>query len=240
MRKLILSLAMIAATTTTASYGFGLPKIPGVPAALGGGGSSAVSGDSVEKFITIGQESAALINSARVNLALALSTKEDRAKIAQQQAQIKAGLDAKDQKAKDQQKEFQSSLDATLKANIESGAAEKQLSTMSQEQLKLVLGSVLQLGYGIILQKEQIPAGQNMISAISSNPMLATKLPAIKDVLSTMTGNIAGAGGYLLKLPTLLKSANIAVTLPTDSSSKPAQVSTEDMMALLNEPAPNK
>lgn len=231
MRKSLLPLALLATTAMSSAHaGFGLPKLPGLPSVPGlTSSSSSFSADSVEQFIAVGQDSATLINTARYNLAMALSTKEMRAQLAQQQAQIKAGLDAKDQKAQDQNKTFQASLDAELKAKLESDAARQQLASLTADQLKLVADSAVQLGYGILLQKEQITTGQNMISAISGNPMLVTKLPAIKNAVGTMTSNISGAGSYVFKLPALLKSANISITLPTDTSSKPTALAASNI-----------
>lgn len=222
MRTLMISLALVAATATTASYGFGLPKIPGVGS--GASSSSSVSGDSVDKFLAIGLESSAKINQARDTLTVAFTKKEDRAKLQQQMAEMKKGLAVQDKKAIEDYQAFQKSNDALINTSLANGDAQKRLSEMSTDQLEKVGKSILLLAHGILIQKEQIPAGQEMISAISSNPMLATKLPAIKDAVSTMVGNVKDAGGYLIKLPGLMKTANINITLPTDTSTKPADV----------------
>lgn len=234
MRRLVIPLTLLAVTLTNNAYSFGLPKIPSLGTGSSSSSDSQVSGDSVDKFIVVGAESSKMIDDARFNLALALSAKDERNKLKQQQEQIKKGLDAKDQKAIDDNKAFQASLDAQLKADLESDKAQQQMSSLSTDQLKFVAGSVVQLAYGVLLQKEQIPLGQNMITAISANPLLLAKAPAIKNSISTMTSNVVGAGSYMMKLPTLLKSANISVTLPTDSSSKPQIVSASEGSAVFN------
>ena len=222
MRKTMIPLALMAAIVTTSSYGFGIPKVPGLGGGASASGGSSVTGDAVDKFVSLGTDSSAKINQARDTLAIAFTKKEDRAKLFQQLDQMKKGLADKDnKKAKDDYAKFQQSNDAVINTNLANGEAEKRLSEMGTDQVEKVGKSVLLLAHGILIQKEQIPAGQDMITAISSNPMLATKLPAVKDTVMTMTDNVKTAGAYLIKLPGLLKTAKVNITLPTDSSSKP-------------------
>ena len=234
MRKILIVLSLMSATAATTSYGFGLPKIPGVGGGASASSGSSVSGDAVDKFIAVGAESTAAINEANKVLAFALTKKEDKAKLAQQIQEMDKGLASKDEKERKAAQAVQASLAATIAEQLSSGEAEQRLSELSIDQLEKVGKSVLYLGYGILVQKEQLPAGQNMITAISSNPMLATKLPAVKNTVTDMASNIKNVGGYLFKLPTLLKTAKVNITLPTDTSTKPEGIKLDDFMSSTN------
>ncbi len=222
MRKSILATGVALVIASSVSWGFGLPKIPGVSAATSGD-SGGVTADSVEQFVVAGQVSNLAINEARVMLAAALSTKEERAKLMSQREQINKGLDAKDKKAAEESKAFAESLDAQLKAGLADQSKVDSLKSLSADQKKAVGNSVLSLGYGIMLQKDQITAGQNMITQMSSNPMLATKLPSIKNTVTTMAANLSGTAGYITNLPKLLSAVNVKAKMPTSKDDKPAE-----------------
>lgn len=229
MRKLFISLVAIASVTAaTVSYGFGLPKNPADSGNSANSAGSSVNAEAIDKFIALGAESSAQINGANELLLIALTKKEDQAKLKQQLSEMKAGLADKDskkaQEAKEQYAKFKESSQAEISAKIASGEAEKQMKEMSEEQLKKVSKSVMLLAYGLLIQREQLPAGQNMINAIGSNPMLLKKLPAVKDAVVDMGINVKNVAVYVVKLPTILKTANVTVTLPTDTSSKPEMV----------------
>lgn len=224
-RKLVISSAVSLALMSGLSHGFGLPKVPKVPGLpVASGSGDAVNADAVDAFIATGAASNKLISDSRVILATALSTKEERAKIKSQQAQLKQGLDAKDKKAIQAAKEFNASLDAQLQAKAGDEAAVATLKNLTAEQSKLVLDSMMNLAYGVMLQQQQVTAGQSLVSAVSANPMLVTKLPAIKDTVTTMTGNISGTVGYLAKFPALLKGMEVSVMLPKSVDEKPQQL----------------
>lgn len=230
--RLVISSGIALAMLSGVSHGFGLPKmpsVPGLPAAAGGGSGAAVNGDAVDSFLAIGAESNRLISDSRVILATALATKEERAKIISQQEQLKKGLDAKDKKAIQDSKDFSASLDAQLQAKAGDEAAVANLKNLTAEQSKKVIDSMRNLAYGVMLQQQQVTAGQNLVSAVTANPMLAVKLPAIKDTISTMSGNISGTVGYLTKFPSLLKGMGVSAVLPKSVDEKPEAVSADSL-----------
>lgn len=226
LRKLVTATAVALSLASGASWGFGLPKVPGVaaPAAADSGG---VSADAVEQFIVTGQASNALISDARALLAIALSTKDERAQLKSQREQLQKGLDAKDKKAVEDMKALNASMDAKIAAATNDQKALDNLKALSAEQKKAVANSALNLAYGILLQKEQVTAGQNMVTQISSNPRLATKLPAIKDTVATMTANLSGTGSYLANFPKLFGALGVSVKMPTSKDDKPADMTAQ-------------
>lgn len=227
MKQGILVFTMIVATSsagTSYGFGFGVPSLPGVGAVTGAGGGG-LSGGSVDQFIAASKASNTLINKSRVNLALALSTQEERAKIKDQQAQIQKGLDSNDKTAVEQNREFMTSLDATIKQKANDDQATQQLKSLTADQSQAVAKSLANLGLGLLMQKDQITAGKSMITGISSNPTLISKLPDVKDAVSTMGDNISGTAGYIGTLPKLFQSAGIKVAMPTDTTSTPVEVS---------------
>lgn len=227
LRRFVILSGLALAVLSGISHGFGLPKVPGLPAAASGG----VSADAVDAFLVIGAESNKLIGDSRLILATALATKDERAKIMSQQEQLKKGLDAKDKKVADELKAFNASLDAQILASASNEQAQASLKNLTAEQNKLVVGSMKNLAYGILLQQQQVTAGQNMVSAVSANPMLATKLPAIKDTITSMTSNISGTVGYLAKFPQLFKAMGASAVLPKTVDEKPEAVSAEALSA---------
>lgn len=238
LRNLVITSGITLAMMSGISHGFGLPKIPavpGIPAAAGGGSGSAVNGDAIDAFLSIGAESNKRISDSRIILASALATKEERAKIISQQAQLKKGLDAKDKKAAEQLKEFNASLDAQLQAKAGDDQALAGLKSLTAEQGKLVVGSMMNLAHGILLQQQQVTAGQSLVSAVSANPMLVTKLPAIKDTITSMAGNISGTVGYMTKFPALFKAMGVSAVLPKSVDEKPEAVSADALADIFAE-----
>lgn len=226
LRKLALASGIAALLAAGTSYGFGIPKVPGVPAAPAApGAGGGVTADAVDQFIVTGQQSSNLINNARTILVAALSTKEERAKLLSQTNQLKQGLDAKDKKAIEENKNLQTTNDAQLAAKLKDQAAIDNLKNMSAAQRKLVVDSAMNLAYGVVLQKDQVTVGQNMVSQVASNPMLAAKLPAIKDTVATMAANLGGTGKYLMDFPKLFAALGASVKLPTSADQKPEPVS---------------
>lgn len=230
LRPLVLATAVALATSASVSFGFGLPTVPKAPAAADNG---SVSADAVDQFIVTGAASSALINDARVLLAAALSTKEERAQLMSQREQLKKGLDAKDKKAQDELKASNQSLDAKLAATTADEKAMESLKSLSAEQKKAVANSAINLAYGILLQKEQVAAGQAMISQIGANPRLASKLPAIKDTVTTMTTNLSGTAGYVVNFPKLFAALGVSPKMPASKDDKPAEApaSVEELFA---------
>lgn len=224
LRKFVIATGVALSLTAGASYGFGLPKIPGAPSLPGAGGGSAISGDAVEQFVQAGQQTSELISNARGILTLALSTKEERALLLSQTEQLKQGLAAKDKKAIEDSKAMQSTLDAQLQAKLSDQAALDRLKSLSAEQRKLVVGSALNLAYGVLMQKDQIAVGQNMITQVTSNPTLVAKLPAIKDTVATMVSNLGGTAKYITEFPKLFGALGVTVKAPTSVDEKPEPV----------------
>lgn len=234
LRKTVIATGVALVMASGVSWGFGLPKVPGLPAAAAGGAQSGgLTADSIDQFIAAGVASNAAMSDARTMLATALATKEERAKLVSQREQLKKGLDAKDKKAAEEAKAFTESLDAQLKSGFADQAKLDTLKSLSADQKAAVVSSALNLAYSVILQKEQVAAGQGMISQISANPMLATKLPAIKDTVATMASNLSGTAGYLANLPKLFTTLGVQAKLPTTKDEKPAEASA-DVAKLFN------
>jgi hypothetical protein len=221
LRKSVLATGVALVLCSGVSWGFGLPKMPGVPAAPAAD-NGGVTADAVDQFIVAGQASNAAIGAAREMLAAALSTKEERAKLISQREQLQKGLDAKDKKAQEEARAIIASQDAKLKTDLADQQKLDSLKSLSADQRKAVANSALNLGYSILLQKEQVAVGQGMISQIASNPRLATKLPAIKDTVAAMASNLSGTAGYLTSVPKLFSALGVQAKLPTSKDEKPA------------------
>lgn len=216
-----LLVAAVAVMPVTVSA-FGLPKVPGVPGAGGGGGGASAA--DVDAFLAQGEAATALFVKAQIGIVSALKTKEERAKMMSEYEVIKKGIDAKDKKAFDDQKNFSKTLDAELNAKAGDVAAQENLKNLSAEQKVAVAKSMGNLGLAVLMQKKQIETGTALVGGVSSNPMLAAKALALKDAVGTLGNNVKMGGSYLGKLPGLFKTAGISVTLPTDASGKAEDV----------------
>ncbi len=199
---------------------FGLPAKP----SMGGGSTSGASAADVDAFLVSGKISSELINKSRDLLVMAISTKEERAKLQASSDQIKKGLETGDKKAVEESKARQKSNDAVLNELANNKAAQETLKNLSSAQKEAVGDAMVNLGLGLLMQTAQVKVGENILKTASSNFALASKLPALKDGVSDMLSNIATLGVLVTKLPPLLKTADIKVKMPTDKSDKPVEV----------------
>lgn len=220
-KKIALVGVLVLVASAPVCYGFGLPSIPGMGSAGAGGGGGA----DVDGFLAQGAASTKLISSAKLNLAIALSSKEEGDKLAATRDQVKTGLAAKDSKATDLAKQLDQQTDAALQASEADSAAQERLKSLSSAQKENAAKSLFNLGLGVYMQKAQIVTGQNIIKSGAGNMSIAPKLPAVKDAVSDMASNIKTGGEYMAKLPSLFKSAGIVPVLPTDASSQPKDAS---------------
>lgn len=224
-KKLALSsLITVAALSASVGHAFGLsvPKLP-----IGGASSGGAGAADVDTFLKQGAESNELFTRARTQLAYALASKEDKDKLAEANKQAKTALAAKDAKATDAQKNLDDEAASILK-NTSEADAQANLKNLDAAQKSNATKSLGNMALAILQQKEQLTTGQNLLKSASGNMALVSKLPAMKDSVSIMTSNLAAGGDYMTRLPGLFKSAGIMPVLPTDTSSKPQEVSDSD------------
>ena len=138
------------------------------------------------------------------------------------QAEINQGLKSDDkkvaEKAKDDQKAFDESNQATLMKSKGNKDAEENLKNLSADQKKAVSGSFLNLGIAVLAQTAQLKTGQTILQSATGNMALVSRLPDLKSAIFDIGSNVKSGGEFLTVLPGLFKSAKISVTQPTESS----------------------
>lgn len=66
-----------------------------------------------------------------------------------------------------------------------------------------------------------MPEGQNLVSSMKSNPMMATKVGSVLDAVNKIGGIASGGAKVVSALPPVFSAAKIDVKLPTSSSAEP-------------------
>lgn len=182
--------------------------------------SSASAGD-VDGFLKTAEEADGLIRKSADTLFKAVATKgeldahADKVKAANQVADTKE-KEAALKKASDDQQAQLAKVDFAAKS-------EDAKKTMDAKQKAQVGAAIYNFMLGMLKDKELLEKGQGIISSISGNPMAMTKLSSVKDVMSSVSGqmgNISTIASGIQKLSSVVKLE----ALPTKTSDQPKPV----------------
>lgn len=216
---LIVAACVFSSTAAHAQLG-GLGKLAGV----GGGDSSAASGDiaaDVNSFLTKSTTLSAMTARSVAAINAAFSSDEQIAAKRASLAEIEKVTDPKEKGAK--LAALYESEAAEAKRRYDSGEMAKQIGGLDEAKKKQIGAALLNFGIGALQAVDLTKVGQNMMQKASGNPMNVTKLVPVKDALPLL-GKVAGdAGGLIAGVIKLAKGANIAVPAVTVSST-PAEV----------------
>lgn len=193
--------------------------------ALTGGSSGGASSGNVEKdiesFLQTADEAHALTSKSVKVLGDALLTKEE----------MKASEDALEAANKIQDDKEREAAKAKVEEELQAKLAKVNYETKAKEMAKLndkkknaqVGASMYNFVLGLLKDKELAGKGSGLVSSASSNPMMATKLIKVKDVVASISGQMSNMGQIasgLQKLSSTIKS----VPVPTSSSAAPVSV----------------
>lgn len=217
MKKITVALCVVMSVSSTISWAFGLPKIPGALGALTGSAAQPVD---VEGFMNKASETNFMFQQSALLLTTFLGDKSKVAALDTELKAIQAIADPKERNAKMKQLAADNkAVSDEVFANKEK--AQEELSKLQGEQRERVIAAAFNFALGVIQAKELVPAGQSALASIQSNPMQAAKLLGIKNTISDLTGIVGNSTLALTTVPSLFKAANIDAPLPASSTDKP-------------------
>ena len=205
MNKKFLAIAMAAglATAVPAHAQFG-----GLASALGGGSTSksSVSAGDVDAFLKTAGDAQGLMKTSADKLFEAVASKDQIQKVQDEQRAAESITDPKEKEAKLKQVEAEKQ---TILSQANYTAKAEEMKKGLDEKKKAQIGaSIWNFTLAMLKNKQLAEQGSGLVSSIGSNPMLVTKLGAVKDVVSSIggqMGNVTKIASGLQKLATVVK-----------------------------------
>ena len=203
-------LALIASSAAMAQFAGLLPdKTSGVKAA------------DVDTFLQSAKQATALVRTSASNLALAVASKEDRAKI---QALIDANQKAESAQEKESTgKELQTTATAVLQKTDFEKSEEVKAASKDDTRKKAIAASGYNLALGLLKDKVVADQGKGLVSKVGSDVTLASKVGGIKDAVGTAGDQMSGLGSVSANLPKLFAKVGVDAKLPTSADEAPKE-----------------
>lgn len=219
--SLMFAVTMSAAffSITPQAQAFGLGNLTAV--LPGSGTSSAVSSGDVDAFIKTAKEAELMIDSAANYIFKAVANKEEISKYEEALKVANSLSDPKEKEAKLNQ--IDADRDTYLQKSLASKETEAKVKGMNGDQLKHFGNAGFTFMLGLLKDRQLADGSASLISGVTANPMLVSKLVVLKDTASSITSQVKSAtkiGEGLLKLA---KVGNINI-MPTSASEKPKEV----------------
>lgn len=218
MCAVTMSAAIFAVTPQVQAFGLG-----NLTAALPGSSTSnAVSSGDVDVFIKTAKEAELMIDTAANYIFKAVANKEEISKYEEALKVANSLSDPKEKEAKLNQIEVD--RDTYLQKSLASKETEAKVKSMSGDQLKHFGNAGFTFMLGLLKDRQLAEGSTNLISGVSANPMLVSKLVVLKDTATSITSQVKSAGKIGEGLLKLAKVGNINI-MPTSASEKPKEVS---------------
>jgi len=219
IQHIVLAAALAAATVAAPqawAIDFGLPKLGKTNSA----GSGNVEAD-IKAFLQTADEARTLTGQSAFSLGQALLTKTEMEAAAAALAAANAITDPKEKEVA--KAKVMTDVQAQL-AKVDFDAAAKELAKANDKKKNALIGnSMFNFVLGLLKDKELASRGSALASSVASNPMLLSKAGEVKDVLSSLSGQMGDMGKIatgLQKMATTIKS----VPLPTSASAAPVAI----------------
>lgn len=216
----------VAVAIFAASFAIVIPahaQFGGLLGAVTGGGSdkaAAPAGD-VDAFLATAAEAHTLMQSSADKLFEAVATKDEIKRLLDEKKAAETIADPSEREAR--LKKVEDDKLATL-AKVDYAAKAKEMETGLDQKHKDQIGaSVWNFMLAMLKDKQLADQGMDLVSSIGSNPMLFTKLGAVKGVISSIASqaaNVAKIGAGLQKLATVAKVDTQQIKI----SSKPKEI----------------
>jgi hypothetical protein len=217
-----LLIGVAAVNLTPAASAFGLSDLKAAVPGVGGSSGTSVSGGDIDAFIKTAQDANQMIDSASQYIFKAVGDQKD---IAEQEAKRDAANNIADPKEKAAAIQKLDDDQATmLQKTLASKDAQAKIDAMNKEQLTSFGNAAFTFMLGVLKDKQLASGSTALVSGVASNPMLISRLPALKDVaasVSTQAVNSAKIGEGLIQFA---KAGKIAA-LPTSASETPKEIS---------------
>jgi len=203
-------LAALVANTAVYAQFSGMMKKPG--------GSQASSGMSLSQWIDTANQAKSLLDTSS---GLLLEAVADKAKLDEINALKKAAAEAKDDKArKELEVKIQAETNAALAAADWDQAASNLAAEQDEKKIKNVGASAYNFVLGVLKDKALLDTANSVIDAAKSNPMNLKDVGRVREVVSSVSGQMSSLTTISSNLPKLAKVAK--VELPK-SEAEPAQ-----------------
>lgn len=210
----VAGLATFGVNPAYAQFG-GLMKKPG------GDSGQTASAMSIADWIKLANDAKALLDTSSSSLLSAVATKEQLDKINDLK---KAASEAKDDKAK---KELQLKIEAETNAALKAVDYDQAAANLSKEKNAQKVASVGNAAYnfvlGVLKDKELLDTANAVMDSAKSNPMALKDVGKVKDIVSSISGQMSAMTAITTNLPKLAKVAKIE--MPKSSSEAPKESS---------------
>jgi len=204
--KLLLGVALVLSYSS--AWAWGLPSLPSIGGGSGGGDPDA--------FLAKAQAAEALVNKSADQLFGLVCSKEEQAKVEELQKKISTTTDSKERGELLHEKQ-KSELAALELAKTDQKLLDE-VKKWDAQKKKLAASALFNLSLGGKMAADLVPQGQQMVSSIKSNPMLATKLSSIYEAVKSLGGIGTGTAKVLGAVPPIFKAAKIDVELASTST----------------------
>jgi hypothetical protein len=200
---------------------FGSVWAVGLTNLVPGKSPSGVKAADVDSFLQGAHQATALVQTSASNLALAVASKEDQAKI---QALIDANKKAESAQEKESTaKELLASDQAVLKKTDFENGEEVKAASKDETRKKAIANSGYDLALGLLKDKLVADQGKDLVSKVGSDITLASKLGSIKDAVAATGDQMSGLGSVSMNLPKLFAKIGVDAKLPTSASDPPKE-----------------
>jgi hypothetical protein len=207
------------AVSTQPAMAFGIGSLTSAIPGAGGSSASTVSAGDIDAFIKTAQDADQMIGTATENIFKAVANKEEIAALEARETAANSIADPAE-KAAEINKIKNDKVTAVQKA-LASQDVQDKLQGMNKAQLKSFGNAAFTFMLGVLKDKQLVDGSQGLVAGVAANPVLLPRLAALKDVVSSVTGqaaNTAKIGEGLIKLA----SAGKIAALPK-SASEPAK-----------------
>jgi len=192
----------------------GLMKKPG------GESSQTTSAMSISDWLKMANDAKTLLDNSSSLLLTAVASQAEIDKINELR---KAAAEAKDDKAK---KEIQLKIESETNAALKAADYDKAAAGLAAEKNAAKVANVGNAAYnfvlGVLKDKELLDTANGVMDGAKSNPMALKDVGKVKDVVSSISAQMAAMSAIMTNLPKLGKVAK--VNLPTSSKDSPKEV----------------
>jgi hypothetical protein len=204
-----------------ATLGVAHAQFGGLMKKPGGDSGQTSSAMSIADWIKIANDAKVLLDKSSSSLLEAVASKDELDKI---NALKKAASEAKDDKAK---KELQLKIETETNAVLKAANYDQLAANLAKENnAKKTAGignAAFNFVLGVLKDKELLDTANAVMDGAKSNPMALKDIGKVKDVVSSISGQMAAMTAITTNLPKLAKVAK--VEMPKSSTESPKESS---------------
>jgi hypothetical protein len=224
MTKRLLSTLMLSTATLTAlpltASAFSLSSITSAVPGLSGGSANTVSTGDIDTFIQTAKQADQLITQSTELMASAVESEDQISKQKAARDAANTIADPKEQKAAVEQ--LQADEQTQLQKTLSSDDINNKIASMSAQQRKSFEAAAINFTIGALKDKQLVSSSSSLVAGVTANPSLVTRLPDLRDVVSSVSSQASHSASIGMSLAKLATSGKIK-TLPASADSKPVE-----------------